>query len=307
MDTLLNLKAFVETAREGSFSAAARKLGVAPSMLTKRVDQLEWRIRAKLFTRTTRKVILTDAGKLFLPRIRFLVQELDDVMGGVANSASELAGRIRVKVPTTLGVTYLSRTLTAFQDKYPNISLNVMTMDRSVNPAEEEFDIAIGALPEVYAGVVDEPLCLYPRLACAAPAYLAKHGTPQHPTELVNHDCLIFGPSGASWSFESDGGVLVVEGKSNFTANNSHILLVAAREARGVAVLARAIVAPALEAGELIPILEDYPIPDLWLRALVPKTRINAPHVRALLDWLKAELSSSPPQALGEDASNGML
>jgi DNA-binding transcriptional LysR family regulator len=292
MDTLLNLKAFLETARAGSFSAAGRKLGVTPSVMTKRVDQLEWRIQAKLFNRTTRRVELTDAGEVFLPKIRAIVQDLEDAMSGVSRAASELAGCIRIKVPTTLGVIFLAKTFSAFQQNYPAISLNVMTLDRSVNPAEEEFDIAIGALPEMYAGVIEESLCPYPRIACASPAYLAQHGTPKHPSELRNHECLIFGPSGSSWSFKSDRGILIVEGKSNFTANNSHMLLAAAREGKGIAILARTIVTPALDLGELIPVLENYPIPDLWLRALVPKTRINVPHVRALMDWLKRDLSA---------------
>jgi DNA-binding transcriptional LysR family regulator len=292
MDTIQNLKAFIETARTGSFSAAARKLGVNPSVVTKRVDQLEWRIKAKLLTRTTRKVALTDAGEAFLPRARMVVLDLDEMMNGATDAASGTRGKLRIKLPTTLGVNYLTKTLSAFQQKYPGISLNVMTIDRSVNPAEEEFDIAIGALPVVYPGVVDEPLCVYPRVTCASPAYLAARGAPRHPTDLAAHDCLIFGPSGSSWTFESSGGNVVVEGQSNFAANNSHILLAAAKEGRGIAVLARAIAGAALQAGELVAVLEDYPVPDLWLRALVPKTRIDAPHVRALLDWLKRDFAS---------------
>jgi len=293
MDTVLNLKAFIETARTGSFSAAGRKLGLAPSVITKRVDQLEWRVKAQLFTRTTRKVLLTEAGEHFLPRARKLVDELEEMMNGAATVSTGMVGRIRLKLPSTLGVVFLAKTLSAFQRTYPGVSLNVVTIDRSVNPAEEEFDIAIGALPVVYAGVVDEPLCVYPRLACAAPAYLAAHGAPQHPHDLSDHECLIFTPSGTAWTFQSSGGMLVVEGKSNFSANNSHILLAAAREGRGIAVLARTIAQPALLAGELVPLLEAYPIPDLWLRALVPKSRINVPHVRALLDWFKKELPAS--------------
>jgi DNA-binding transcriptional LysR family regulator len=235
-------------------------------------------------------VELTDAGKLFLPKARTLVNELDDLMRGVSTSNSELIGSIRMKVPTTLGANYLAKILITFQEEHPGVSLNVQTLDRSVNPADEGFDIAIGALPEVYTGVVEEPLCIYPRLACASPSYLSARGTPCHPNDLAHHDCLIFGPSGAAWTFESGEKRLVVEGKSKFSSNNSHMLLAAAREGKGVAILAKVILAPALEAGHLVPILTEYPVPDLWLRAWIPKARAHVPHVRALLDFLKCEL-----------------
>lgn len=292
MDTLLNLKAFLATAGTGGFSAAGRHLGLAPSVVAKRVDQLEARVRAKLFERTTRSVVLTEAGEHLVPRLRPLLHELEELLTGVSGAGAGLIGAIRIKVPAPLGVNFLAHTFAQFQHAHPGVSLDIVTLDRSVNPIEAGFDIAIGALPELYDNVVEEPLCPYPRVVCASPGYLARHGTPATPLDLVQHQCLVFGPTGSSWVFEGPRGASTVEVKSRFTANNSHILMALAREGNGIAILARSLVDQALAAGELIPILDDYPVPELWVRALVPRKRIHVPRIAALVEWMKTSLAA---------------
>jgi DNA-binding transcriptional LysR family regulator len=295
MDILLNIRAFLATAQTGSFSAAARHLGVAPSVITKRVGQLEWRVRAQLFDRTTRKVTLTEAGEKYMPKLRLLMMDFDDTLSGIATSSGSLAGHIRVKVPTTIGLLYLGKILIGFQQKHPRISLEVVLMDRSVNPIEEGFDVAIGAMTASYGNAVDEPLCAYPRIICASPAYIARKGMPAHPTDLVNHDCLIFLPIGVLWSFESSRGSIQVAVSATFSANDSQLLLAAAQEGMGITISPKHIVMPLIERGELVPLLEDFQMSDLWLKAMVPVNRINVPRIQALVNWLKLELSPIPP------------
>ncbi|HUY04113.1 MAG TPA: LysR family transcriptional regulator [Rhodocyclaceae bacterium] len=295
MDILLNIKAFLATAQTRSFSAAARQLGVAPSVITKRVSQLEWRVRSQLFVRTTRKVTLTEAGEKYLPKLRLLMIDFDDTLSGIASVSGSLAGNIRVKVPTTIGLLYLGKMLIAFQQKNPHVSIEVVLMDRSVNPVAEGFDIVIGALTASYGNTVHEPLCAYPRLTCASPAYLQRKGRPEHPNDLVNHDCLIMLPIGPIWSFESSRGSIQVEVSSIFSTNDNQILLTAAREGMGVAILAKYMAMPAILSGELVPVMDEFPLPDLWLKAMIPVNRINEPRIRALLDWLKLQLSPIPP------------
>ena len=295
MDILLNIKAFLATAQTGSFSAAARQIGVAPSVITKRVGQLEWRVRSQLFERTTRKVTLTEAGEKYMPKLRLLMMDFDDTLSGIATDSGSLAGHIRVKVPTTIGLLYVGKILIAFQQNNPRISVEVVLMDRSVNPIEEGFDIAIGALTASYANAVDEPLCAYPRMLCASPAYIARKGRPEHPTDLVNHDCLVFLPTGSLWSFDSSRGAIQVGVATTFGANDGQLLLAAAHAGLGITILAKHIVKPLIQSGELVPLLENFPLSDLWLKALVPINRVNVPHVQALLLWLKLQLSPIPP------------
>ena len=149
MDTIANLKAFVATADAGSLSGAARQLGVVPSVISKRIDQLEWRIRTPLFNRSTRRLALTDVGERYLRTVREAIRQVDDTLAGMARASGELEGHIRVKIPTTLGVLYLSEILNDFLRSQPMISMDIVLVDRSVNPLEEGIDIAIGALPEL--------------------------------------------------------------------------------------------------------------------------------------------------------------
>lgn len=295
MDTLSNLKAFIVAADAGSFSGAARQLGLVPSVVSKRIDQLEWRIRAPLFTRSTRRLTLTDVGERYLPTVRALVRQVDDALTGMARSNGELEGHIRIKIPTTLGVLYLSDILHAFLRNQPMISMDVVLADRSVNPTEEGFDIAIGALPELYGRVEDRPLCVIKRRLCAAPIYLAQRGVPQHPSDLVEHDCLVFTTSGSRWEFQSPQGVVGIDVRPKLRTNDGAAIFQSVLAGGGVAVLAEYLAAPALQSGDLVEVLQPYEVPDIWLKALVPTSRIAVPRVRMLLEWLVLNLSPLPP------------
>jgi DNA-binding transcriptional LysR family regulator len=293
MDTLSNLKAFVAAAETGSFSAAARQAGLVPSVISKRIEQLEWRIRAPLFTRTTRKLTLTDVGERYLPVVRALVRQVDDALAGMAQASGELEGHIRIKIPTTLGVLNLSRLLNQFLVEQPMISMDIVLADRSVNPLEEGFDLAIGARPESYGQVQDHPLCPISRRLCAAPAYLQRRGTPQAPAELMDHDCLVFATSGTRWEFQGPQGLVGVDVRPKLKSNDGSALCQATLDGLGVSVLADYLVAPALARGELVELMPDHHLPDLWLKALVPANRIELPRIRSLLQWLTVQLQSA--------------
>ena len=295
MDTLSNLKAFVATADAGSFSGAARQLGVVPSVISKRIDQLEWRIRAPLFTRSTRKLALTDVGERYLRTVRDAIRQVDDALAGMARASGELEGHIRVKLPTTLGVLYLSEILNKFLRSQPLISMDIVLADRSVNPIEEGFDIAIGALPELYGRVQDRPLCLIKRRLCAAPSYLERKGTPQHPGDLVEHDCLVFTTSGARWEFQSPQGLIGIDVRPKLRTNDGAAICQATIAGGGIAVLADYLADSALQAGQLVEILQPFEVSALWLKALVPSNRSELPRVRMLLDWLEQNLKPLTP------------
>ena len=312
MDILTNLKAFVATAEAGSFSGAARQLGLVPSVISKRVDQLEWRIRAPLFTRSTRKLTLTDVGDRYLRTVRDAIRQVDDVLAGMARASGGLEGHIRVKVPTTLGVLYLSDILNAFLRSQPMISMDIVLADRSVNPGEEGFDIAIGARPELYGGVQDLPLCLLTRRLCAAPSYLERRGTPLHPAELVDHDCLVFITSGTRWEFQSAQGMVGIDLRPKLQTNDGAAICQAAIAGGGIAMLADYLSGPALQSGELVEVLPSFVIPGIWLKALVPSNRLELPRVRMLLDWLEQNLKPFTPwekihAALRTDAAGSSL
>ena len=295
MDTLLNIKAFLTTARAGSFSAAARQLGVAPSVITKRISRLEDQMDAKLFLRSTRQLLLTDVGERYLPRYQAIVGEVEEALSGAGELASGVEGHLRIKAPTTVTINYLGTILSDFQDVHPGVSLEVVLVDRSVNPIEEGYDVAIGALPASYANVIDEPLCPYPRVLCAAPDYLDRCGAPQHPRDLVDHDCLTFQATGSTWSFESPRGRINVEVRTRFSANDTQILHDIACRGRGIAVVAEYIARQSLASKRLVPVLPAFPVAELWLKALVPLNKSRKPAMQALISHLKQELQPVPP------------
>ena len=225
--------------------------------------------------------------------VRALVRQLDDALAGMAQASGELEGHIRIKIPTTLGVLNLSQLLNRFLVERPMISMDVVLADRSVNPLEEGFDIAIGARPESYGQVMDHPLCPIRRRLCAAPGYLQRRGAPQAPAELMDHDCLVFATSGTRWEFQGPQGLVGVDVRPMLKSNDGVALCQAALDGMGVSLLADYLVAPALATGRLVELLPGHRLPDLWLKALVPANRIELPRIHTLVQWLTVQLQSA--------------
>ena len=296
MDTYQNFKAFQLAAKYGSFSRAARELGLAASVLTKRVNQLEHQLQATLFERTTRSLTLTEVGRTYLERSRPLLAEFDDLLRGPARDPGDIGDFLRIKAPTSLTLFHFRKVFEAFQAEFTNVRLEVMLIDRAVDPVLEGFDISIGAHWNLaFAGVVEKPLCPLQRIVCASPDYIARRGAPSHPRELGEHDCLSFIPTGNAWSFADRHGPFTIEVTPHLATNDGQMLANAAVEGRGITLISTYHVKDMLRTGALRPLLTDFPIPDLWIKAIAPARRASAPAVVALLERLEAFLSPVPP------------
>jgi len=295
MDTILNMKAFLATARSGSFSEAARQLSVAPSVVSKRVNQLEWQLRSRLLERTTRRVRLTEVGEQYLPTIRGIITEYDDLVAGSLRAPGELEGQIRVKSPAALTNLHLGKVFTEFQRKHPRVTLEIVLIDRSVNPIEEGFDVVLGLLPASFDNVVEEALVPYPRIACASPKYLKQRGEPKHPRDLATHDCLVFQPAGSTWTFQSKRGPISVQVRPRFSSNDIHLIVETAKDGGGIAVLSKLISRQAMKQGALVPVMQEFPLPDHWLKAFIPQSRLVVARVQALLAAVRGAFSPIPP------------
>jgi DNA-binding transcriptional LysR family regulator len=293
VDTLDNMRTFLAVVRTGSFSAAARALDTVPSVVTKRIGQLEHRLKADLFVRSTRKLDLTESGVRYHRRFLPLITEIDAALRN--EPRARLEGRLRIKCPTTITVNYYGDVLAEFQRVHPGVRMELVLMDRSVNPLEEGFDIAIGALPSSYANVADFPLCVMPRAIIAAPDYLAAKGMPEHPRELAQHDCPYFLATGTNWHFGGPQGAIDVDVPNTFGVNDSYVLLKAVEKGLGITIIARHIARSAIQAGRVVEILPDYPVPDLWIKALVPENRRSNPAVQAVLQALKDASQPTAP------------
>ena len=297
MDALQNLRAFLSVAETGSFSAAARRSGLATSVLTKRVDQLEHAVKTRLFVRTTRTVMLTEAGRRWIERVRSLVADFDDTMRQVSDAGHDLEGPIRVKAPTTLTVLYLADILARFQALHPKLRTDIVLADRAVNPADEGFDVAIAAFDAAFSDVVDIPLCPLRPMLCASPGYVARRGAPAHPRDLIAHETLNFAPTGSVWSFNGPQGPTTVEINPRISANDGQVLLRAALAGNGIALLSEYLTAPKLAAGELVAVLDSYQPPERWVKMLIPEARMQVARIRALAQFVEDAFSPSPPWA----------
>ncbi|MDP4733339.1 MAG: LysR family transcriptional regulator [Limnohabitans sp.] len=292
MDLYENFKAFVNAAESNSFSAAARKLDVVPSVIAKRVQDLEKRIQAPLFLRTTRSMELTDVGERYLTEVKSLLIDTENVLNGLSKNRGNLEGHIKIKIPGTLGQLYLSRLLHKFMQIHPHLHFEILQEDRSVNPLEEGFDLALGALPESYGGVQDIPLCALDRHLCASPSYLQLHGTPAQPSDLYTLDTLVYATSGSRWQLLGPQGTVILDLKPKLRTTDGTGLLQATRQGMGIAVIAAYLSDPDLQKGQLIQVLPDYHIPQIWLKALVPERRLQLPRIRELIEFLQHQLAA---------------
>jgi DNA-binding transcriptional LysR family regulator len=195
-------------------------------------------------------------------------------------------------------VLYIGDILTRFQTLNPKVSMELVLTDRVVNPMDEGFDLALAAFDTTFSGVVDIQLCPLRRYLCAAPQYIAARGSPQHPRELADHDTLSFLPTGPIWSFTGPAGPSTVEIRPRMSANDGQVLLAAARAGNGIALLSEYLVAHALKTGELVPVLNTYSPPELWVKALIPEARMPVARIHALVEFLKSAFSPQPPWAL---------
>ena len=294
MNTLLHINAFLLVARVRSFSGAARELGIAPSVVTKRITRLEEQVGTQLITRSTRGLSLTAAGERLLPQFMRLIAELEETIHGNDAEEGGIEGHLRIKAPTTVTSLFLGALFSEFQARHPGISLEIVLLDRSVNPLEEGFDLVVGARPASYPAVVDVPLCPYPLVLCCSPDYLRTRREPEHPTDLVDHNCLTSVLLSTTLLFDGPRGASSVEIHSRFHANDGRVLIEAARRGLGIAVLPRYLAEEDLRSGRLVQVLADYPLAVFWLKALVPSMKMNKPAVRELVTFLKARMQRPP-------------
>ncbi|MBW0448119.1 LysR family transcriptional regulator [Paraburkholderia phenoliruptrix] len=286
MDVITHVRTFAAVVQHGSFAEAARELGVAPSVVARRIGQLETELNTRLFERTTRSVALTEAGERFHVRAAGLVGEFDDLIASVERDAGNLQGPLRVMSPTTLTMRELAPIYCAFLREHPQITLEIALVDHSANPAESGFDLCISGRLASYDGVVDIPLKPVQPLLCASPEYLASHPAPVHPRELFTHDCLVFSGTGTSWQFQSQRGTVSVDVRPRLQADDNVTLLCAVRNGLGLALLPYYVVREALANNELVEVMPEYKPQENFFKAYVPRRRVNVARVGAFIDWL---------------------
>jgi DNA-binding transcriptional LysR family regulator len=289
MDTFQNMRVFLLAAKLGSFSAAARKLRTTPSVVAKRIDQLEYQLGVEVFKRSTRSLALTNEGAELLPRCLKMIAEFEELTGA-RNSRRGVQGRPRVRIAGAATAMLLAPVLCDFVETHPNVELDVEQPDNLSNPLESGCDIAIGLSAPSYRDVIDFSLAAYPRTVCASPRYLADRQIPRHPRELMFHECLTSPVLGSTWRFVSTEGEIAVDVRARLSGNNSILLREALSRGMGIAMIPSFLVAEDIRSGALVKLLDGFAPSPLWLKALVPEKRFEIPIVRVLLGFIRDRL-----------------
>ena len=289
MDTLVNLRTFLLAARLGSFAAAARASSVAPSVVSKRIGQLEHEFGVTLFHRTTRELRLTVEGGRLLPKCQQLLSEFDELRD--VEEADALRGHLRVDAPGTVTTRVLAPIFCDFLALHPGIDMDLRLIDRLDNPLERGCDLAIGIRPSRFEQIQDFPLMPYNCAAYASRSYCDAQGMPGHPRDLLNHKCLVSLLHGSVWHFYGTEGDCAVTVRPRLTVNDALILRQAVENHLGIAVLPTTLVESQVSAGQIVPVLPEWRPPPLWLKAQVPNQRLAKPSVLALLEFLRERLS----------------
>ena len=290
MDNLNTLAVFVRVAESRSFTAAARRLGISASGVSKSLARLEEDLGVRLINRTTRKVSLTEDGVVFFDRCRQILADLDEAETTLTQARIEPRGKLRVQMPIGLGGRVVVPALAGFMARHPQLTIDVELSDRVPDLAEEGLDAAIriGELGDVR--LIARNLCPIHFVTCAAPDYLRRHGEPKTPDDLEDHRCLayVYPQTGRyrDWQFAKDGKRFskVVSGSIN--VNNAESLLELAVAGAGIATMGTFIAADAIASGKLSIILADYVAPGPLASVVYLPSRHLSPRVRTFVEFL---------------------
>ena len=290
------LQAFVRVAETGSFSEAARRLGLSKSMISRQVSSLEAELGVRLLHRTTRSLSPTEAGRAYLERCQRILADLDEANLLVSQLQTTPRGRLRVSAPLSFGIGHLSSALPGFLTRYPEIELDMNMTDRHVDLVEEGWDVAvrIGRLAD--SSLICRRLAPIRRLAAASPSYLERRGAPLIPLDLEGHDCLTHsGMVSSEWRFVTpEGQPLQVTVRGRFHADNGDVLRDMAVAGVGIVMLPTFFLGDDIRAGRLVPLLESYIPLDVSLNAVYPHGRHLSPKVRAFVDYLAESFGPEP-------------
>ncbi len=299
MDRLDAMRLFVRVAELGSFSAVALQLGAARSVVTRQIAALESHLGTKLLARSTRRLSLTSAGTAYLEKCREILNLVEIAETGLAEERQTPRGSIRLSLPLVYSLRHLAPLLLEFSRLYPEVELDMDFSDRRTNLIQEGIDLAVRITPRLEPGDITRRLGSARMVVLASTDYLATHGEPQHPAELIDHQCLGYtaGPSSQRWNFLVDGRLESFAIRPRLLANNGDVLLKAAVAGLGIAQQPTFIADELLQSGELREILKDYPLPELGIYAVLPGNR-HIPHrLRVLMDFLVERLGANAVQA----------
>lgn len=297
MDVLDDMRVFTAIVEKGSFSEAGRSLRMSPALVSNRIARLERHLGITLFNRTTRKVSATEAGLRYYDDCLDIRRRVEEAESRIIEDDQAPKGVLKVTSSSSFGDAYLVQAIADFAAKHPNIQLQYSMTDALVDMLADGLDIGIRVGPLVDSNLKSRILAPSPRFIFAAPDYLAKHGTPQSPHDLSQHNCLLLRFPGSRqfrWRFKNKDGAYELPVSGSLDSNNGLALTQWAIAGAGLVFKTYWEVAAHVKAGRLVPVLTDHMPADAYITALYPYDRYVPPRVRVFIDYLAKNIKGHP-------------
>jgi len=288
---LAAIRVFLQVVHSGSFSAAARQLAMPKSTVSRKVSELEAQAGARLMQRTTRKLGLTDVGRIFYEHALRIAAEVDEAARAVGRMQAAPRGLLRVTAPLSFGM--LGPIVAEYLRKHAEVQVELLCTDRQVDLVEERFDIAIRASKLADSSLTARAIGTITRVLVAAPRYCKQRGMPGTPVELAQHACLVFGAGSAPnvWTLESGGKRLEVRVVPRLTLNDPEVLRGVALSGAGIALIPEFVVAEDIKHKRLRRVLSDWCSASTPVHAVYPTARLLSPKASAFIELMRTRFS----------------
>ena len=298
MDRMTSMATFVKVVESGGFSAAARVLGISPSMVTTHVRALEERLAVRLLNRSTRKISLTEAGHAYYERCLQILTDVEEAERIAEALQSTPRGTLRLNTSVAIPP-FLAPVIAEFASLYPEVSVNLAMTDRMIDLVEEGFDLAVRNMSVPDSSLIARCVATYRLVVCGSPGYLAARGSPGEPADLVHHNCLIYSHSawGSQWRFAGPDGEQSVAVAGNLQANSDNALRLAAVHGQGLALAPSFLLIDEIKSGRLVPVLTEFLQTDHAIYAIYPHRRHLSAKVRSFIDLLARRFRDDPTWA----------
>lgn len=297
MQNLTDIAVFVQVVDSGSFTAAAQRLELTRSVVSKYISRLEDRLKVRLLNRTTRRLSLTEAGQIFYERSQFGLGEIEAAEAEVAKLQATPRGRLKINAPMSFGILHIAPALAEFQRQNPEVQLDMNLDDRQIDLIEEGYDVAIRIAELPDSSMVATPLAPCRHVVCASSDYVERCGAPRTPDDLRKYNILSYRyqDSPNEWRFLSpDGRFSSVPVSGSIEMNNSLALRQAVLGGAGIMLTPTFIVGEDIAAGSLVKLLPDYRAKEVTIYAVYAGRRHLTPKVRAFIDYMKKRFSDAP-------------
>jgi len=262
MPLLPDMAVFVTVVESGSFTAASKKLGVTPSAVSRKISRLENALSVKLLERTTRKIAMSESGQIVYRYCRQMIDSAKEAVQVSSSVSMKPVGNLRISVPKAFGNQVLKPLVFSFLQKYPDIKLSVKVTDLLIDPIHDEVDIIFRLTDKPIEGLVSRIVGKVDLVLCASPDYLKENGVPEHPSELIKHQCLYLGevPSDNQWKFVLADHEVSVNVDGRYVVNHTEMRLSGIKNGLGIGILPDFSASSSLNDGSIVRVLENWTI-----------------------------------------------